>query len=214
MRADGSGEPQLLPGASADGGMPTSMSPDGKRLALVQVRGSDLASDILTAPIDGDSDHPHLAKAEQFLHASGFVTPEFSPDGHWLAYSSDEAGIPDVYVRPFPGLGEKRRISTGGGRFPRWSRNGHELFFVDLGMRIMAAGYTAHGDTFTPGKPQVWSDKRILGRYGGGPFPAFDLAPDGKRFAVMLYPDGTGDRPVTHLTVLLNFFDELRRKLP
>ena len=59
------------------------------------------------------------------------------------------------------------------------------------------------------GKPQVWSQKRLLDR----PYSTFDLAPEGKRFAVILYADGTAE-PVIQLTVLLNFFDELRRRVP
>jgi len=73
----------------------------------------------------------------------------------------------------------------------------------------MVAACTAKGDSFVALKPQVWSEKRLLDR----PYPTFDLAPDGKRFAVVLYTDGTAE-PMTQLTVLLNFSDYLRQRVP
>jgi hypothetical protein len=73
----------------------------------------------------------------------------------------------------------------------------------------MVARYTANRDSFTPGKPQLWSDHRVV----SAPFSIYDLAPDGKRFAVVLNADGTAEqKPFTHLTVILNFFDELKRR--
>ncbi len=95
------------------------------------------------------------------------------------------------------------------------ARRGRELFFLGSDQRIMVADYTAKGDSFAAGKPRAWSEKRILLRAGGGPFLPYALAPDGKRFAVLLYPDGTVEQQrVTQLTFLLNFFDELRRRVP
>jgi hypothetical protein len=88
------------------------------------------------------------------------------------------------------------------------------LFFRALDRRIMTVAYTANGNSFVAGKPCVWSEKRILD-LGSPPIPTFDLAPDGKRFAVVLYPDGTAEqKPITHLTFVLNFFEELRRRVP
>ena len=208
IRADGSSEPQQL---TSDGirRIPTSSSPDGKRLAYGQTSFSQ-GSEIWTALLEGDRDWGtlgvRLGKAELFLRTTfGIAIPELSPDGRWLAYISDETGSREVYVRPFPGPGGKTQISTSGGLSPVWSRNGRELFFLAPDRRIMVAAYTAKGDSFVAGKPRVWSEKRLLDR----PYEIFDLAPDGKRFAVVLYADGTSE-PMTQLTVLLNFFDDLR----
>ena len=75
---------------------------------------------------------------------------------------------------------------------------------------MMAAGYTAKGDTFTPGARRVWSATRLLDQ---GTLTNYDLAPDGKRIVAFLpSEDAEGQKPLTHLTFLLNFFDELRRK--
>ncbi len=143
--------------------------------------------------------------------------PAFSPDGRWIAYSSNESGRYEVYVRPFPGGAAsgsgKWQISTGGGSHPIWSRNGRELFYEGPGNHITAAAYTATADAFATDKPHPWSNAQILD-------PAailwnLDLAPDGKRFAVFPRPDATGEQKGSvHVTVLLNFFDELRRRVP
>jgi eukaryotic-like serine/threonine-protein kinase len=214
IRSDGAGEAQRLTDGKAQQ-VPYSFSPDGKRLAYDQ-RSPDGHSEIWTAPVEGDGGHPRLGKAEPFLRflRTPFVaiSPAFSPDGRWLAYSSTETGAYEVYVRPFPGPGGKSQISTGGGRWPIWSRNGRELFFLSLDSRIMVASYTAKGDSFVPGKPQVWSETRLL----PGPLSTYDLAPDGKCFAVVLYPGRTTEQEqnaTDSVTVLLNFFDELKRRV-
>jgi hypothetical protein len=79
----------------------------------------------------------------------------------------------------------------------------------------MVADYTATGDSFTPGKPRLWSPHPVLLNNGGGPFQSYAVTPDGKRFAVLLYPDGTTESTRRlNLTYLLNFPDELRRRVP
>ena len=73
-------------------------------------------------------------------------TASFSPDGRWIAYTSDESGRFEVYVRPFQGSGGgKWQISTGGGAYSFWSRDGRELYFMTLDNHIMVADYTAKG---------------------------------------------------------------------
>jgi serine/threonine-protein kinase len=139
--------------------------------------------------------------------------PAFSPDGRWVAYCSLESGQLEIYVRPFHSPGGKVAISTGGGKFPVWSRNGRELFFLDFhSNKIMVTTYKATGNSFVAGEPRVWSDKQLLDL---GEFRSYDIAPDGRRFAVVLYADGTAEQnPATNLTFLQNFFDELRRRVP
>jgi hypothetical protein len=87
-----------------------------------------------------------------------------------------------VYVRPFPGPGARWQISNAGGTAPVWSRNGRELFFQDLDNRIMVADYTATRDSFMPGKARLWSNQQLQNTGGGS--LNYDLAPDGKDFAV------------------------------
>jgi serine/threonine-protein kinase len=209
-RADGSGEAhRLSDGKSSE--TPQCFSPDGKRLILVQ-EGEGTGSDIWSAPIEGDRDHPHLGKPEPFLRTPyAEFQPALSPDGRWMAYASSESGAIDIFVRPFPGPGGKWQVSAGGGTYPLWSRNGHDLFFRSR-TGIMVTAYTTRGETFVPGKPVVWSTKDILTRHGT---PMYDLAPDGKRFAVFLPTENAAERKsATQVTFLLNFFDELRRRVP
>jgi hypothetical protein len=105
-------------------------------------------------------------------------------------------------------------ISTDGGGFPQWSPNRRELFFLGQDGRIMVVDYTIKGNSFSSGVPRVWSQQQILLNRGGGPFQPYALAPDGKRFAVVLYPDGTTEHQNSlRLTFLLNFGDELRRRM-
>jgi Tol biopolymer transport system component len=210
IHSDGSGEAQRLTSGKFQE-TPYSFSPDGKRLAFYQASGDGGSQEIFTALIEGDAAHPKLGKAELFQGTPFFKQhPAFSPDGRWLAYESNESGTYQVYVRPFPGPGGRWQISTGGGSFPVWSRDGRELLFETLDYRVMAASYTAKGDSFAAGKPRVWAETRLT-NFGES---NYDLAPDGKHLAAMVAGDASSDKPPTHLTFLLNFFDELRRRAP
>ena len=209
VRADGAGEAQRLTDGKMDE-FPFSMSPDGKRLAFSAI-GTAGSPDLFTALLEGDSAHPKLGKPEPFLATPSVeVQPVFSPDGRWIAYLSLESGSAEVYVRPFPGPGGRWQISTSGGAFPVWSRDGRELLFRAGDLRVMTVSYTARGDSFIAGKPSPWSDLRTM---DSGSLFSWDIAPDGKRLAAFM-PGITEDKqkPITHLTFLLNFADELQRR--
>ncbi len=212
IRADGSGVAQVLL-ESANKLDPYSFSPDGTRLAFTE-RNPATGADLWTLPLDiRDPEHPIASKPESFLQtAFQESSPAFSPDGHWISYSSSESGASEVFVRPFPVGSGKWLISNGGGHFPIWSRDGHELFYEGLDNRIMAAAYTAKGDAFVAGKPHPWSDTQLLDVVG---HVNLDAAPDGRRFVIMPRPDRAGgpNRSV-HVTFLLNFFEEVRRRIP
>jgi serine/threonine-protein kinase len=213
MRGDGVGDPQRLledPGVVP---RPWSFAPDGRRLAY-HVRNPETGFDLWTLPLDlTDPDHPKAGKPELFLRTpDDELVPRFSPDGRWIAYRSSEGGHPEVYVRPFPpASGSKWQISSGGGLYPLWSNNGRELFYETADNRIMVVDYTAGGASFVPGKPRLWLDKQLF--YTGT--SNLDLAPDGKHFAVLSLPESAlGEKRSVHVTMLLNFFDELTRRLP
>jgi serine/threonine-protein kinase len=212
VRSDGSGEPQQLL-ASQNNIAPWSFSPDGRRLAYFE-SSPETGYDLWTVTLDAsDPDHPKVGKPESFLRTpSDENVPMFSPDGRWIAYRSNESGTSEIYVRPFPSeRGGKWQISTGGGLYGIWSNNGRELFYEAADNRIMVVDYTVNGDSFVPGKPRLWSEKQIF--YAGT--SNLTLAPDGKRFAVLPMPEGTGPgKGSVHVTFLLNFLDELRRRIP
>lgn len=134
-------------------------------------------------------------------------TPAFSPDGRWLAYTSDESGRFEVYVRPYPGPGEKYAISTGGGQEPVWSRDGRELFFRN-GDQMLSVTLTTT-PAFAATRPRLLFTGYYV-RGGVTDRTNYDVAPDGEHF-VMLQ---SGEQPATQINVLVNFFDELNRLVP
>src|SRR5262249_29303451 len=118
----------------------------------------------------------------------------------------------EVYVRRVSEPGGKWQVSVGGGNTPMWSRTGHEIFYLDAATnRIIVADYEAAGDFFVARKPRQWASTQI-------PSPGFvnaGLAPDGKHFAVFPDLDATATaKENLHVTFLLNFFEELRRRAP
>lgn len=214
IRSDGAGQKQLLLdgkelGPTPLGPRPFSFGP--ARLAFAPSPGG--LPNIWTLPIDvTDPERPKPGKPETFLTESFVeVDPAFSPDGKFVAYKSTESGEPEVFVRPFPGPGGKWRVSMPGSQFPAWSPATQELFFVGPDDRIMVASYTIQGDSFSAGVPRVWSPTPIR-RHGVQ--LNFDVAPDGKR--VIMFPQPAANAPTgnLHATFLLNFFDEVRRRIP
>jgi serine/threonine-protein kinase len=205
-RSDGAGAPVALV-ESQELVSPWSFAPDGRLAYYVQGAGS--GNDVWTVPLDlTDSDHPKPGKPELFVGTpANERVPRFSPDGHWIAYRSDESGRDEVYVRPFPARRAGQwQVSAGGGLYGLWSKNRRELFYETTDSRIMVVDYRVEGDNFILDKPQLWSEAPIFATPGT---PNLDLAPDG-RF-VTFTPLDTSSQPV-RVTMLLNFFDELRRR--
>ncbi len=213
IRSDGSGQPQKLLQAKARLA-PYSILPDG-RVAFAQ-EDAETSLDLWTLPLDlSDPEHPKAGTPELFLREANVqVYPAFSPDGHWLAYMTTQGGIEQIFVRPYPnrpGAG-KWQISTDGGTFPVWSRAARELLYVARDDRIMGVSYTVKGDSLVPDKPRVWCASPVA-RWGT--LWNFDLAPDGKR--VITFPRSAAPEAAKgplHIAVLVNFFDELRRRVP
>jgi len=152
MRADGGGEVVRLTEAKHPQ-FAFSFSPDGKRLAFAEL-DPQTNVDLWTLPLEGaESDHPKAGEPEPFLVTPfNEMMPMISPDGHWLAYYSDESGRDEVYVRPFPGPGGKWQISTAGGDKPVWSKKTRELFYRSS-EGMMVASYTANVEAFVASKP-------------------------------------------------------------
>jgi serine/threonine-protein kinase len=212
IRSDGAAEPQIIL-QRRELARIGSLSPGATRLAYAE-RSMETGVDIWTVPLDlTDPDHPKAGKPEPYLRTpADELVPTFSPDGRWVAYRSNETGIPEIFVKPFPDAGGgKWQISTGGGLYAVWSKNGHELFYETTDNRIMVADYAVDGASFLPGQPKPWSGKQVF--YTGT--SNLDLAPDGKRFVVLSLPESERDTKASvHVTVLLNFFDEVRRRVP
>jgi serine/threonine-protein kinase len=243
-RADGTGKEQPLT-QSNHWQRPWSFTTDG-RLAFVEINpaiqthGYPSRAEIWTVPVKSDGLGLRAGKPEVFLQAPfNARSPMFSPDGHWIAYQSDEAG--DVYVQAFPNKHDPQKISPNGGAYPSWSRNGHELFFLQVGqpVQLMVVPYQVRGDSFVAGKPRLWSERSVgfstsaaLASNSSGPAfepggrwvpywlgpearaaRSYDPASDGKH-VVALMPAETSQESQDQMIILLNFFDELRRRVP
>jgi serine/threonine-protein kinase len=206
-RADGASQPRTLLASKAVQ-IPITFSPDGTRLGYAEVQ---TRPQLWTVPIEETSGQPKAGTPERFLESQSIdIGPAFSPDGRWVAYFSGTSGNTDVYVRPFPpsasDQGGQWQVSNNGGTEPLWSPNGRDLLYR-RDDQIMAVGYTVKGDAFIADKPRVW-----IAKLGGS---TWDLAPDGQRVAV-LTPIEAQDAPKPEHTMvlLLNFADELRRRVP
>jgi eukaryotic-like serine/threonine-protein kinase len=206
-RADGADRPQPL-SQSKNFQIPFSFAPDGKRLAYHEEIGPPT---IWTLPVEHQGGELKMGKPLQFLN-SRFVsaTPAFSPDGRWLAYVSNESGKNEVYVRAFPppSFGESAhwQVSNSGGELPMWPRSRHKLIYKSDD-QLMSVSYSASRDSFLAGKPRVW-----IAKLGGR---QFDLAPDGERVVVLTPVDIPESAKSEHeVAILLNFFDELMRRVP
>ncbi|MFY9532178.1 MAG: protein kinase, partial [Candidatus Acidiferrales bacterium] len=179
-----------------------SWSPDGQLLAFIEVNPTT-GIDIWVLRL---SDR----KAQPFLRTPfNEGAPRFSPDGRWLAYISDESGRFEIYVQPYPGPGGKWQISTEGGTEPMWNRNGRELFYRS-GERMMAVDIATQ-PSFTVGKPRML----FKGQYvpTATTPPNYDVSPDGQRF-LMLKPTEQAQAAQTQINVVLNWFEELKRRVP
>jgi serine/threonine-protein kinase len=197
--ADGSGGLERLT-TSEYVHLPMSWSPDGQSLVFTEIN-SATGYDIWVWRL-GDR------KAQPFLRTPyNEAAPRFSPDGHWLAYVSDESGRREIYVQPYPGPGGKWQISTEGGTEPVWNRNGRELFYRS-GDKMMASDIATR-PSFTNGKPHMLFEGPYVPTPASVPF--YDVSPDGQRF-LMLKPSEQG--APTQINVVLNWFEELKQKVP
>ena len=137
------------------------------------------------------------------------IHPMVSPDGKWLAYTSDETGKFEVYVVSFPGAERKQRISTSGGDQPLWARDGRRLFYREADKVIAVA--VSPGPPFAAGKSEVVVQGSYSGRGGNGA-PNYDLSADGRTFLLIRQNDPTSAGR-TQLDVVVNWTTELGRRV-
>ena len=201
--ADGSSPMERLT-TSENHQVPVSFTPDGATLAFEE-NNPDTGWDINLLDMKS-------RKVTSFLNSkANEMYPEFSPDGHWMAYTSDESGRKEVYVRPFPGPGGKWQISAEGGESPIWSRDEKHLYYVGLMDDEYWATDVQTGGTFSASKP------RLLFKSGdfiiGDPTRTVDTSLDGKRFLMAKLGDRKA-QPVTEVILVQNWLEEVKRLAP
>lgn len=161
----------------------TDWSPDSKWL-VVEDNSRDTGRDLWVVPLDGTDQARPIART-RFQEWGG----RLSPDGRWMAFVTDESGSSEVYVVPFTGAGDKKRISTTGGISPRWSRDGKELFYVspDTGS-LMAVAVTLI-PTFTAALPVRLFDLQSASTARRPREVGYDVTPDGRAFVFSTPPE-------------------------
>jgi hypothetical protein len=191
MSPDAPGSEKLLLETNQDK-VVTDWSADGRYVFFNSI-DPQTGWDLWVLPMDGDR------KPFVFLKTnSDERRATFSPDGKWVAYTSNESGQLEVYLRPFSGRGQWQ-VSTGGGAFPQWAHDGKELYYFAPDATLMATPITFKGSTIDPGAPVALFRTRVVG--GGTDINQgvqFDVSRDG-RFLINTLLDDVGTSPITLL---------------
>jgi len=202
----------------ADGSEGAQLLADYERAVVARVMDTSRSGIVAFATGSPQDDiqtlHLETGKVSEFL-----ATParehmaSFSPDGRWLAYTSNDSGRDEVYVRPFPRTeGAARLVSIGGGSGPVWAPNGSTLYYRGASGDMMSVPVTLN-PTFTSGRPRTLF--RFTGVYRmSGTATAYDIHPDGKRFIMVSEHKGAAATPRQQVNIVLNWFEELRRLAP
>jgi Tol biopolymer transport system component len=187
------------------------ISHDGTRM-FASASTRKTRGDAWIVPLSIGKDGPQAGRPEPLLRESYTETPfDDSPDGRWLAYGTDETGIPQAYVMEITNPARKWMANSGSnGPQIGWSPSGREIFFTTFfaPLRILVNSFSFEGGIFHPGQPHPWSPVAIPNHAGEG-MTSITMAPDGKRFAVLMpVEQPLGNR----VTFVMNFFDEVRRR--
>ncbi len=178
----------------------TDWSADGRVLVVERVDPKTRA-DILLLPLAGER-KPIPFLGTEFNEVNG----QLSFDGRWMAYQSDESRRDEVYVQAVPPTGGKWQISTGGGRQPRWRRDGKEVFYLAPDGAVMAAAVNGAGPTFQVGTPtRLFEPSGTMTTVTGG-YHQYAVSPDGQRFLFV-----TASDTAEPLTVVVNWLAGIRR---
>ncbi|MCZ6779706.1 MAG: hypothetical protein O7F16_12185, partial [Acidobacteria bacterium] len=177
-----------------------SWSPDGRHLVCVGIDpGGSTNWDIYLLSLSEDAELTPLIQTP-----SDENWPQVSPDGRWLAYTSNESGAEEVYVRPFPLRGGKWQISTSGGTKPRWGPDSKELFYLDTKNTLTVARLEPGERSLKVGKVEPLFQVSFS-RFQGWPY---DIAPDGQRFLASVSREQAGVSPIT---VVINWAADLKK---
>ncbi len=210
--ADGTGVDQPLT-TSAASQFPSSVTPDGAHV-LAWTISPNTGNDIIQVPLNAaTSSAPAVTQSAVTLVQTKFneLNPEISPDGRYFAYQSDESGRYEIYVRPYPKVNDGRwMVSTGGGVYPVWARNGREMFYLAGDGRLTSAAVQTTGPTFSAGNPAALFDTKYATPTSTR---TFDVSPDGRRFLMTKNDAADDNAPPLPMVVVLNGFEELKARM-
>ncbi|MGB5661546.1 MAG: hypothetical protein WBO54_18905, partial [Thermoanaerobaculia bacterium] len=180
--------------------LPMSVSPDGRFVAYVKGLGGGVAnSDLRILPLE-EGTEPYDFVATEFNEWAA----QFSPDGRWVAYQSDESGRPEIYVTTFPDAGRKWQVSTDGGAQPRWRGDGRELYYLTPAAKLMVAEVDPTGAGFQIGELiELFDTPRLQ----NGVFD-YDVTSDGEGFLM----NTVGDSAFEPITLVVNWTAELENR--
>ena len=194
------GRPSEVIAGSGAFDYPGSVSHDGEQLVFVRL-SPDTSGDIYVASLRGDPEIRPVLKTPAY-EGSG----RLSPDGRWIAYSSNESGRMEVFIAPFRQADRKAQVSSEGGTQPVWNRNGREIFYRS-GTKMMSVAVSTSPDLVLS-TPRLLFDLRYA--FGTGITIAnYDVSSDGQRFVMVKDEPGAG-----RLNVVLNWSEELKRLVP
>jgi WD40 repeat protein len=172
----GSGIDEVLIPPAASFRFPTDWSPDGGLIAFqASAAQANTGLDLWIYSFADRKERPFLITPFQEW------SPQFSPDGRWIAYTSNESGKPEVYVRPLQDSSGKWQISSGGGSYPRWRGDGREVFYIAPDKTLMAVEVRPGSSAFETGAPKLLFRTRIRATDAGS---QYDVSADGQRFLI------------------------------
>jgi Tol biopolymer transport system component len=173
---------------SADGKFVLYNTPSGQLQSSPENR-SETGNDLWVVPLDGDR-KPVLYLQTPFNETRG----QFSPDGKWIAYQSNQSGRFEIYVGSFPVPGRAWQVSTTGGTSPRWRKDGHELFFVSADSKLMSAEVDGRSALFEVGNVRPLFPVRMRDQFLGIPYA---VSADGQRFLINTTIDTNAPTPIS-----------------
>ena len=171
----------------------------GGQIICYHARDSKANRDLWLLPVTGEHKPVQIFKSD-----ANELEGRFAPDGKWLAYTSDESGSYEIYVRTFPDTGSKWQVSNNGGTQPRWRRDGKELFYISTDRKLMALDVQT-GATFTAGTPHTLFD--LPGRWEDFT-SGYAVTKDGQRF---LFPVNLEAGSTAPIAVVLNWTELLKK---
>ena len=197
--SNGMGEAQLVHGSSVPHKHPNDWSRDG-RFVLFDSTASDGTDDLWVLPLAGDED-PYSLKTSPALIAGG----QFSPDGRWVAYGSEESGRFEIYLQDFPEGSERWKISTDGGTQMRWRSDGKELFYLDPASKLMAVDFASDAG----GEPKLGLPKELFQtRMLQNPRHRYDVTADGERFLMSVLAGEPSP-----IVVIVNWYQDIEQDI-